>query len=73
MSQLFSYVEVSTSGEQDVESILGGINGVYCWHRERLYFATGYGLIQCVKAMMSYENEVSFPSTVVPWCFIFLD
>ncbi|KAL1748304.1 hypothetical protein HDZ31DRAFT_79835 [Schizophyllum fasciatum] len=25
--------------------------------KERLYFATGYGLIQCVKALMSYEDE----------------
>ncbi|KAL5496113.1 hypothetical protein ACEPAH_3030 [Sanghuangporus vaninii] len=24
---------------------------------ERLYFASGYGLIQCVKALMSYEDE----------------
>lgn len=29
--------------------------------RERLYFATGYGLIQCVKGLMSYEDEVRFP------------
>jgi len=33
----------------------------YC-HRsdpkqERLYFASGYGMIQCVKALMSYEDE----------------
>ena len=27
--------------------------------RQRLYFAAGYGLIQCVKALMSYEDEVS--------------
>lgn len=27
-------------------------------YRERLYFATGYGLIQCVKGLMSYEDEV---------------
>ena len=26
--------------------------------RERLYFATGYGLIQCVKGLMSYEDDV---------------
>ena len=26
--------------------------------RERLYFATGFGLIQCVKALMSYEDDV---------------
>lgn len=26
--------------------------------RERLYFATGSGLIQCVKALMSYEDDV---------------
>ncbi|KAI0061327.1 hypothetical protein BV25DRAFT_1805762 [Artomyces pyxidatus] len=25
--------------------------------KERLYFATGFGLIQCVKALMSYEDE----------------
>ncbi|EIN05662.1 hypothetical protein PUNSTDRAFT_74230 [Punctularia strigosozonata HHB-11173 SS5] len=25
--------------------------------KERLYYATGYGLIQCVKALMSYEDE----------------
>ncbi|XP_006464184.1 hypothetical protein AGABI2DRAFT_194724 [Agaricus bisporus var. bisporus H97] len=25
--------------------------------KERLYFATGYGLIQCVKGIMSYEDE----------------
>ncbi|KAJ3777913.1 hypothetical protein FB446DRAFT_841253 [Lentinula raphanica] len=25
--------------------------------KERLYFATGYGLIQCVKALMSYADE----------------
>uniref|UniRef100_A0A0W0FP07 Uncharacterized protein n=1 Tax=Moniliophthora roreri TaxID=221103 RepID=A0A0W0FP07_MONRR len=25
--------------------------------KERLYFATGYGLIQCVKALMSYGDE----------------
>ena len=28
-------------------------------NRERLYFATGYGLIQCVKGLMSYEDEAS--------------
>ncbi|KAJ3991899.1 hypothetical protein F5050DRAFT_1580574 [Lentinula boryana] len=27
--------------------------------KERLYFATGYGLIQCVKALMSYADEAS--------------
>lgn len=27
--------------------------------KERLYFATGYGLIQSVKALMSYEDSVS--------------
>ena len=26
--------------------------------RERLYCASGYGLIQCVKALMSFEDEV---------------
>ena len=30
--------------------------------RERLYFATGYGLIQCVKGLMSYEDDVRFLS-----------
>ncbi|KAI0049076.1 hypothetical protein FA95DRAFT_1489914 [Auriscalpium vulgare] len=25
--------------------------------KQRLYFATGFGLIQCVKALMSYEDE----------------
>lgn len=30
--------------------------------KERLYFASGYGLIQCVKALMSYEDDVSFLS-----------
>ena len=29
-----------------------------CSGRERLYFATGYGLIQCVKSLMSYADEV---------------
>lgn len=28
--------------------------------KERLYFTTGYGLIQCVKALMSYEDDVGF-------------
>lgn len=27
--------------------------------RERLYTGSGYGLIECVKALMSYEDEVS--------------
>lgn len=27
-------------------------------YRERLYFATGFSLIQCVKGLMSYEDEV---------------
>jgi len=27
--------------------------------KERLYFASGFGLIQCVKGLMSYEDEVS--------------
>ncbi|TFK53849.1 hypothetical protein OE88DRAFT_1654178 [Heliocybe sulcata] len=26
-------------------------------NKERLYFTTGYGLIQCVKGLMSFENE----------------
>jgi len=26
--------------------------------KERLFFATGFGLIQCVKALMSYEDDV---------------
>ncbi|KAI9435435.1 hypothetical protein H4582DRAFT_1817570 [Lactarius indigo] len=25
--------------------------------KERMYFATGYGLIQCIKALMSYEDD----------------
>ena len=32
----------------------------YCDNcRERLYVATGFGLIQCVKGLMSFEDEVS--------------
>ena len=31
---------------------------ISCCFRERLYFATGYGLIQCVKALMSYDDNV---------------
>ena len=34
--------------------------------KERLYFATGYGLIQCVKALMSYEDEVGTHSVCHP-------
>jgi hypothetical protein len=30
--------------------------GTYC--RERLYFTTGLGLIQCVKALMSFEDDI---------------
>lgn len=30
-----------------------------CNRRERLYTGSGYGLIECVKALMSYEDEVS--------------
>lgn len=26
--------------------------------RERVYVATGFGLIQCVKGLMSFEDEV---------------
>lgn len=33
---------------------------------ERLYFATGFGLIQCVKGLMSYEDEVGCGSVVPP-------
>jgi hypothetical protein len=33
--------------------------------RERLYFATGFGLIQCVKGLMSFEDEVSFDLSLV--------
>lgn len=29
-------------------------------HRQRLYCASGYGLIQAIKAIMSYEDEVCF-------------
>jgi len=32
---------------------------VYGAYRERLYYTTGFGLIQCVKALMSYEDEVT--------------
>ena len=31
--------------------------------RERMYFATGFGLIQCVKALMSFEDDVRDPSS----------
>ena len=37
------------------------LNGIAC--RERLYFATGFGLIQCVKALMSFDDEVRLPNT----------
>lgn len=32
------------------------ISRTFTIDRERLYFATGYGLIQCVKGLMSYED-----------------
>lgn len=40
-------------------------------HMERLYFATGYGLIQCVKGLMSFEDDVcviffASPSDLTP-------
>jgi len=31
---------------------------------ERMYIATGYGLIQCVKGLMSYEDHVGFSSSL---------
>ena len=34
--------------------------------RERLYFATGFGLIQCVKGMMSFEDEVRMSRITLP-------
>ena len=43
---------------------LGVGSGGTC--RERLYFASGYGLIQCVKGLMSYEDEVRFPPSPHP-------
>jgi hypothetical protein len=33
--------------------------------RERLYFAAGFGMIQCVKALMSYEDDVRVIATDV--------
>ncbi|KAJ7094893.1 hypothetical protein C8R43DRAFT_1141762 [Mycena crocata] len=37
--------------------------------KERLYFATGYGLIQCVKGPMSYANDrLAF----LPFPFVYL-
>lgn len=36
--------------------------------RERLYIATGYGLIQCVKGLMSFEDKVSYHSLEHPFC-----
>ncbi len=39
--------------------MLRGMEANLRWYcRERLYFATGYGLIQCVKGLMSFEDEV---------------
>src|SRR5882757_10576253 len=35
--------------------------------RQRLYFATGYGLIQCVKGLMSFEDKVRFCTPLAPW------
>jgi hypothetical protein len=31
--------------------------------KERLYFAAGYGIIQCVKGLMSYEDDVHYLSS----------
>lgn len=39
--------------------------------KERLYFATGYGLIQSVKALMSYEDHVSALYCTYDLCRIF--
>lgn len=37
--------------------------------RERLYFATGYGLIQCVKGLMSFEDKVRGTSDLLLACY----
>lgn len=34
-------------------------------YRERLYYSAGFSLIQCVKALMSFEDEV-IPSQCFP-------
>ena len=45
--------------------------GSATFHRERMYFAMGFGLIQCVKALMSYEDEVRFFCDGIFWfCFV---
>ena len=33
-------------------------------YRERLYIATGFGLIQCVKGLMSFEDVVRSPESL---------
>lgn len=43
----------------------------YACNRERLYFATGYGLIQCVKALLSYDDKVS-PCSCTNICWLWL-
>jgi hypothetical protein len=35
-------------------------------HRSRLYLASGYAVIQCVKALMSFANDVRRPAILVP-------
>jgi len=35
-------------------------------HMERLYFGSGYGMIQCVKGLMSYEDDVGFTFAFSP-------
>lgn len=35
--------------------------------KERLYYASGYGLIQTVKALMSYEDEVCLIHSILHW------
>lgn len=36
-------------------------------HMERLYFAAGYGMIQSVKGLMSYEDDVCFTLALPPF------
>jgi hypothetical protein len=36
--------------------------------KERLYFATGYGLIACIKGLISYADEVCLLSLTTPTC-----
>jgi hypothetical protein len=52
---------VWTPGSASRYSISGLHTGTETGPRERMYFATGFGLIQCVKALMSYEDDVRGP------------